>query len=193
MGDPVGFVPGSESNQHHVLCNFSAGPRAGCKQCDHMIATHPPRIARGARYELPDGRIFLIPDPWYLASCDACGWVGSTEECKPHDEDVICPRCYRGGCDGGAVAESVKETKIEEVELEPTLDRAGAIALCKKIDGGDLNLSGPVFYQSMAICAHHKERIVHEITVNTYRGPCEHDFVVTNKADAEILERAIAG
>ncbi|PTQ12926.1 hypothetical protein CLG96_01935 [Sphingomonas oleivorans] len=63
-----------------------------------------------ARYTLPDGREFAVPDPYYLASCDACGWVGSSEECGTDYwgdcGDVFCPKCYSDGADCGQVAET---------------------------------------------------------------------------------------
>lgn len=48
---------------------------------------------------------FDVREPYYLASCDRCGWVGSTEQCSGGEEDVVCPRCYTSGADCGSVAE----------------------------------------------------------------------------------------
>lgn len=54
---------------------------------------------------------FEFREPFYLASCDACGWVGSTEHCGSDsfgdDSDVYCPRCHANGADCGKVAESL--------------------------------------------------------------------------------------
>lgn len=49
-----------------------------------------------------------VREPYYLASCDACGWVGSSELCGTDsfgdDSDVYCPRCQSSGADCGEVA-----------------------------------------------------------------------------------------
>jgi hypothetical protein len=71
-----------------------------------MADTPDPKTTR---WRLTDGRVFVTRHRWYLASCDACGWVGSTEECPPNDEDVICPKCYQSGADCGKVAEAATE------------------------------------------------------------------------------------
>lgn len=51
---------------------------------------------------------FEVREPYYLASCDACGWVGSSELCGTDswgdDSDVYCPRCQASGADCGKVA-----------------------------------------------------------------------------------------
>jgi len=61
-------------------------------------------------WRLPDGRAFLVRSGFYLASCDHCGWIGSSEECGEDrcadDSDVYCPKCGRPGCDMGKVAET---------------------------------------------------------------------------------------
>lgn len=50
-------------------------------------------------------------EPYYLASCDHCGWCGSSEHCGSDswgdDSDVFCPRCYASGADCGKVAEAL--------------------------------------------------------------------------------------
>lgn len=54
---------------------------------------------------------FEFREPYYLASCDACGWVGSSELCGTDswgdDSDVYCPRCQASGADCGKVAERI--------------------------------------------------------------------------------------
>jgi hypothetical protein len=51
---------------------------------------------------------FDVTEPYYLASCDHCGWVGSTEHCSSdEDNDVFCPRCHHSGVDCGMVAERI--------------------------------------------------------------------------------------
>lgn len=70
-------------------------------------------MAKITRYITQDGRGFDIPSPYYLASCDACGWVGSSSECGTDkggdDSDVYCPRCGASGADCGEVAENATE------------------------------------------------------------------------------------
>lgn len=51
--------------------------------------------------------LFEVATPFYLGSCDSCGWVGSTELCPPSAEDAICPRCFSSGVDCGKVAERI--------------------------------------------------------------------------------------
>lgn len=54
---------------------------------------------------------FDVTPPYYLASCDKCGWVGSSEHCGTDsgldDSDVYCPRCHASGADCGKVAEKI--------------------------------------------------------------------------------------
>jgi len=54
---------------------------------------------------------FEVREPYYLASCDTCGWVGSSEACGTDsggdDSDVYCPRCHASGADCGKVATSI--------------------------------------------------------------------------------------
>uniref|UniRef100_UPI0035CC99DA hypothetical protein n=1 Tax=uncultured Sphingomonas sp. TaxID=158754 RepID=UPI0035CC99DA len=49
----------------------------------------------------------LLNDRFYLASCDSCGWVGSSERCGVDtgfdDSDVYCPDCQRSGADCGEI------------------------------------------------------------------------------------------
>jgi hypothetical protein len=60
-----------------------------------------------AAYRGPVVSFNVDDDRYYLASCDACGWVGSTELCPHDEEDVICPRCFASGADCGTVAEKI--------------------------------------------------------------------------------------
>ncbi len=83
-------------------------------------------------YRTADGRIFEVADPYYLASCDACGWVGSTELCGggywADDEDVYCPDCHRVGADIGKVAEAAKVVEVLQPD-HATLTASQAAAL----------------------------------------------------------------
>lgn len=68
---------------------------------------------------------FDVKEPFYLASCDICGWVGSTEQCPHSEEDAICPRCYTSGADCGKVAEALANYRItREEELSRKLGEA---------------------------------------------------------------------
>lgn len=47
-----------------------------------------------------------VEPPYYLASCDGCGWIGSSHDCTVDsdplsDTDLYCPRCGDAGCDHG--------------------------------------------------------------------------------------------
>lgn len=57
--------------------------------------------------------------PYYLASCDSCGWVGSSELCGTDsygdDSDVYCPRCQSSGADCGKVAEHLSTKPVDVV------------------------------------------------------------------------------
>jgi len=57
---------------------------------------------------LLDGVSYRVRPRFYLASCDACGWIGSSEECGVDawgdDSDVYCPKCQAPGADMGTVA-----------------------------------------------------------------------------------------
>jgi predicted nucleic-acid-binding Zn-ribbon protein len=71
-------------------------------------------MAKTRRYVTQDCRIFDVPAPYYLASCDKCGWVGSSGECEEAptgvgDADVLCPKCHARGADYGEVAENATE------------------------------------------------------------------------------------
>ncbi len=61
-----------------------------------------------------------VTEPYYLASCDGCGWVGSSEACGTDhmgdDSDVFCPRCQRPGCDHGAVANAIGSDLVETIQ-----------------------------------------------------------------------------
>ena len=52
-----------------------------------------------------------VTDEYYLASCDHCGWIGSSEscgvDCWGDDSDVYCPECERSGADIGAEAQKI--------------------------------------------------------------------------------------
>ena len=67
---------------------------------------------------------FTVQEGYYLASCDACGWVGSSHLCGTDtgtdagDSDVYCPRCGQPGADCGKVAEAVGD-KVALPKHEP--------------------------------------------------------------------------
>jgi hypothetical protein len=54
-----------------------------------------------------DGVSYRVGPRYYLASCDGCGWIGSSEECGTDEaDDVFCPMCHQSGADCGKVANS---------------------------------------------------------------------------------------
>lgn len=83
-----------------------------------------------------DGPIvsFEVRDPYYLASCNHCGWVGSTERCGTDsmgdDSDVYCPRCHASGADCGKVAAKLTTPP------DASAIRGAAIQLLSAIDAG---------------------------------------------------------
>jgi hypothetical protein len=72
---------------------------------DHPNPTH--------RWRLPDGREVVTRGRFYAASCNGCGWAGSSEDCgidtHSDDSDVYCPSCGAAGCDNGTLGEAAKE------------------------------------------------------------------------------------
>jgi hypothetical protein len=62
-------------------------------------------------YMTPRGPVVVLP-PFYLASCDGCGWIGSSGDCGTDywgdDSDVYCPTCHRSGADCGTYASQVE-------------------------------------------------------------------------------------
>lgn len=76
-------------------------------------------------YETPYGKV-TVREPYYLASCDGCGWIGSSEECGGDDyfgdSDVSCPKCYRAGCDCGSYAEKIENEERAALIREDALD-----------------------------------------------------------------------
>lgn len=65
-----------------------------------------------------DGTSYRVGTSYYLASCDGCGWVGSSEECGASpDDDVICPKCYRTGADCGTIARGAEHVeRVAEIK-----------------------------------------------------------------------------
>lgn len=61
-------------------------------------------------YQFPNGQTVRIVGPYYAASCDKCGWQGSSEDCGTDtgfdDSDVYCPDCHQSGADCGKAGEA---------------------------------------------------------------------------------------
>lgn len=62
---------------------------------------------------------FEVRGRFYLASCDGCGWIGSSElcgtDCGPWgDSDVYCPECDASGADCGKVAQTAVLVETKE-------------------------------------------------------------------------------
>jgi hypothetical protein len=101
----------------------------------HRITTTPPaiddpwRVGIFEQIALFKGPVvsFDVREPYYLASCDACGWIGSTEQCPPSDEDAICPRCLSSGADCGQVAERLASLPTPRADT-PVEGRGSLIA-----------------------------------------------------------------
>lgn len=97
-----------------------------------------------------NGRMIAVSAGYYLASCDNCGWVGSSEACGTSfdggdDTEVYCPECGQRGADCGAVCTAARELDDDEVisaqaadierlrahiaELEGLLSSPGVLAI----------------------------------------------------------------
>lgn len=136
LGDAAGLRPamvkarrraddaeGSAMMYHAILGEFVHDSRSGVlgrlweevKRLRRLI----PRRPIDAGYRGPVVSL-TYRKPYYLASCDACGWVGSSEACGSDtgqdDSDVYCPRCHAPGADCGKVAAQLEhvEPKREE-------------------------------------------------------------------------------
>lgn len=73
-----------------------------------------PADAQTTRWRLADGRIMETGARFYPASCDHCGWIGSSELCGTDggpwgDSDVHCPRCDMSGADCGKLTDDTEE------------------------------------------------------------------------------------
>ena len=87
--------------------------QAGVSEADVAMTPEEHRLEdlkQMARYSGPIVS-FEAREPYYLASCDKCGWVCSSEACGTDsggdDSDVYCPRCHASGADCGKVAASI--------------------------------------------------------------------------------------
>lgn len=82
-----------------------------------MAITEPYKMDDIHVHTLPDGRSWTTTAEYYLASCDSCGWIGSSEECVLYhyadDADVGCPKCGQSGVDCGRVAGTADTNKVE--------------------------------------------------------------------------------
>ncbi|WIY54105.1 hypothetical protein O9Z70_06185 [Devosia sp. YIM 151766] len=86
---------------------------------------------------------FEVQEPYYLASCDRCGWVGSSERCGTDsfgdDSDVYCPRCFASGVDCGKVAERLSALQSKDEQIERLTHRE-AEAFQKYVDANEARL-----------------------------------------------------
>lgn len=71
-----------------------------------------------------------VREPYYLASCDLCGWFGSSELCGTDtfgdDSDVYCPRCYASGADCGKLAERFESLSADNARLRQIVSDSAA-------------------------------------------------------------------
>ena len=108
---------GHLSNEEYATADFD---ERKCHEYGHMIARQIRALALPSNPGEPDAWSidpkycapvvsFDVTGRYYLASCDVCGWVGSSEHCGTDsggdDSDVYCPRCHHSGADCGKVAE----------------------------------------------------------------------------------------
>ncbi len=68
-------------------------------------------------WRFPNGECIQVNSDYYPASCDDCGWQGSSElainsPTGGDDYDVLCPACYRSGADCGKAGEKAVRIDI---------------------------------------------------------------------------------
>ena len=97
----------------HALAALQAPQEAGVD--DGSMTAEEIRLENLKQMAAYSGPIvcFETREPYYLASCDYCGWVGSSEHCGSDsfgdDSDVYCPRCHASGADCGKVAAALSQ------------------------------------------------------------------------------------
>lgn len=62
------------------------------------------------RWRFPNGEVITVHPDYYPASCDKCGWQGSSQDTISSptggdDYDVLCPKCHHSGADCGDAGE----------------------------------------------------------------------------------------
>lgn len=68
--------------------------------CDECLRAEGIRLAEeAANFRNPTPPPIPVRGGYYLTECGHCGWIGSSEQCLPSDEDVVCPVCCSGGCE----------------------------------------------------------------------------------------------
>ena len=56
------------------------------------------------------GAHYRVRAGYYLASCDTCGWIGSSEDCGTDEaDDVFCANRDASGADGGNIAKLAED------------------------------------------------------------------------------------
>jgi hypothetical protein len=92
---------------------------------------------------------FDVREPYYLASCDHCGWVGSSELCGTDtwgdDSDVYCPRCHASGADYGKIAERIDSTPTMTLPEASEVERLWELLGTRSRPDLDPNLTAAVF------------------------------------------------
>ena len=69
-----------------------------------------------------NGKQYPVRHPYYLASCDKCGFIGSTELCGGGDEDVVCPTCYSTGADCGVISAAASDAERAALKVADEQD-----------------------------------------------------------------------
>ena len=68
--------------------------------CDECLRAEGLRLAEeAANFRNPTPPPIPVRGGYYLTECGHCGWIGSSEQCLPSEEDVVCPACCSGGCE----------------------------------------------------------------------------------------------
>lgn len=73
------------------------------------------KLTKAETWRYPGGGLYEVRPPFYPASCNSCGWQGSSEKCGTDtggdDSDVYCPVCHAVGCDLGIAASKAVRVK----------------------------------------------------------------------------------
>jgi hypothetical protein len=115
ISDKIGLPHDEELTRENFTQYLTAAIGAGGQAVAEDGAMTPEEIRLENLKQMAhyDGPIvsFEVKEPYYLASCDHCGWVGSSERCGTDsfgdDSDVYCPRCHASGADCGKVASAL--------------------------------------------------------------------------------------
>ncbi|AYO85380.1 hypothetical protein [Methylobacterium brachiatum] len=118
---------------------FDNGGEPFMLTCDECLRAEGARLAEeAANFRNPTPPPIPVRGGYYLTECGYCGWIGSSEQCLPSEEDVVCPVCCSGGCedepsekDTEAHGEAVMQRILASEEQSARLARESLIVAAK--------------------------------------------------------------